>query len=631
MADVSSDILLRFDADTAKVLRKLAKVEQANDDIAQSADRTGKATESSLESITKWAVGLTAAYSSARKAIDFAVDGFKLMSEQSRLVAASSGANYKRVQDAASGLITKMDAMRISAELMNGSFGATQDDLEVVAEFMVNLRNEGHDMAEVMREVKRALVEANAEGLKKFGIQIKAASGSLEAHNAILDEFRRKNAEAGGDVLRFGDEMTIAHNKLTDSFDQFRMAAGRLAVALTPVVDRLAQIVAKMAEFVEAGSAIQLSGLASADATIRERLDTLRPELKSVVVEEIESRRAAGEFGGLEQFVSDVRYKTGGFKFFSSEEADVMSIFVASIKRHTMELNRQIAILEGKEDPLIAELGIAGKGVGKGRANGGDNDRDKGRGMPKGGIVIENMQVTAGAGVMGGIIGGAEGGAGALPDLGGGLGGAVLAAMIDEEEAQRRKEAFDQLVAGVQSGLGKIGLSLESLQTSAVSSWDAVITGSMSAGEAMKSFFAETIRGISNHLFAKALEESALAIASLAIYDFRGAAQHGEAAALAGAGAALTGVIASQMGAGGGGRRSIPSGGGGVPGSSSLPGSATGSIAGGGTGRGTDTERVIIVGSPFDDDPRRTRRRIHESLENVRRDVFSSERVVEFA
>lgn len=113
----------------------------------------------------------------------------------------------------------------------------------------------------------------------------------------------------------------------------------------------------------------------------------------------------------------------------------------------------------------------------------------------------------------------------------------------------------------------KIGLLAESFSvfTGALQSgFDAWVSGSKSAKEALADVFKATITGLASTMFAHALEEGALAIGSLAAQNYHGAAMHGAAAAKYAAAGIGIGAIARAINGGGGGGGGGGAGGGGA-------------------------------------------------------------------
>lgn len=142
-------------------------------------------------------------------------------------------------------------------------------------------------------------------------------------------------------------------------------------------------------------------------------------------------------------------------------------------------------------------------------------------------------------------------------------------------------DQFDLYAQGFQMLSGAVGASL--------SAW---IDGSMSAGQAFKKFIGEALKGLAVQMSMEALKHGAYALGSLAFGDFRGAAQHGQAAGLFAVGAAAAAVAAREFGTG----AKAPAAGGRAP-------NVTGA-RGGGT---REPERIIVYSDAFAEDNARGR------------------------
>jgi hypothetical protein len=172
---------------------------------------------------------------------------------------------------------------------------------------------------------------------------------------------------------------------------------------------------------------------------------------------------------------------------------------------------------------------------------------------------------------------------------------------IDEFNAYA--EAFGMLTGGV---------------TSAMDAW---ISGSMSAGEAVKKFIGTALKGLASQMAIEALKHGAYALGSLAFGDIGGAGRHAAAAAAFGAGAAAAAVAAKQMSSsgssasGGGGGGSSSGGSGGAGGSTSAPsGSADGDS-------GKSRPVYILMGDSFSSDsPRMRSIRANEAMDKALRE-----------
>ena len=129
---------------------------------------------------------------------------------------------------------------------------------------------------------------------------------------------------------------------------------------------------------------------------------------------------------------------------------------------------------------------------------------------------------------------------------------------------------------------------------SAVSSgYEALITGSESAGKAMKRIIGQSIMAEGSRMLIMALREGAMAVASLATQNYPAAAMHGKSALMFGAGAVAAGVAARARGAGGS--------------SASAGAGASGVGAGGGSSDNAPRNTTIVLGHGWDDESPRQR------------------------
>jgi hypothetical protein len=141
-------------------------------------------------------------------------------------------------------------------------------------------------------------------------------------------------------------------------------------------------------------------------------------------------------------------------------------------------------------------------------------------------------------------------------------------------------------------------------QQSATQAFSAIVTGSMSATQALRQFAAQGILAEASVMFATSISEGVKALVSLAIFDGRGAGAHGLASAKALGAAVALGAIARALGVGG-----------------SLPGAgaATGGFHGGSAAGGGQqvVHRTYFIGDSFTgDSPRKNAARMKRTLRN---------------
>lgn len=157
------------------------------------------------------------------------------------------------------------------------------------------------------------------------------------------------------------------------------------------------------------------------------------------------------------------------------------------------------------------------------------------------------------------------------------------------DEINGYKTAFEGLTGAVTAGM------------------QAWISGSESAGTAVRKFLGDYLSGVASQMAIEALKEGAAAIASIAWYDYTGAAMHAKAAAAYVAGAAAAAVAARALGGGGSGGGASSSAGGGGSGGGGVSLAAQReqqreAMA------GRQTNVTIVMGDASDDSTPRMRR-----------------------
>lgn len=194
--------------------------------------------------------------------------------------------------------------------------------------------------------------------------------------------------------------------------------------------------------------------------------------------------------------------------------------------------------------------------------------------------------------------------------------GDITAGMMAPGSAERQPTILQRMFGEAEEidGYTRAWGTLESAVTAG---YEALVTGSESAGAAIKKVIAQSIMAEGSRMMVKALREGAEAIASLAEYDYPAAARHGLAAAKFLAGAAAAGVAASALGGGGGASAGAvgAGGGGGSPGYRPT------------TESGPQTN-IYVIGDSYGEETARSRslrferqRRMAQSYESPPRDM----------
>lgn len=192
----------------------------------------------------------------------------------------------------------------------------------------------------------------------------------------------------------------------------------------------------------------------------------------------------------------------------------------------------------------------------------------------------------------------------ALGDLSGGYrGDGKFHALTDSRSSS---DKFLEKIFGPPEEFDAYTTAWSTLETAVTSGYEALITGSESAGAAIKKVIASSIMAEGSRMLVMALREGAMAVAALATGNFASAAAHGKSALMFGAGATAAGIAASALGGGGAG-----SVGGTNP--STLP---TGAATVRDREEGTRTHIIIGQGWQDEDTPRQRAHRFAKSAVN---------------
>jgi hypothetical protein len=179
---------------------------------------------------------------------------------------------------------------------------------------------------------------------------------------------------------------------------------------------------------------------------------------------------------------------------------------------------------------------------------------------------------------------------------------------LNQAEKDQEKDAMEKIVGPIKQ-FDEYAIGFGMVQDAATSAYEAIVTGSESAGAAMKRVVAQGIMALGKDMLVRSLQEGAWAIADLAKGNIPGAAAHAKAGAMFLAGSVAAGSIAAGLGVGGGG------GGGGYAAAGGIGGGARGA----GEGPARNASLTVVMGDGFSDDsPRYRARRVRRAINQAR-------------
>jgi hypothetical protein len=568
---VDSKVVIAVDAETEGARRNMellrAQQQHFAAEVVKGLESQNKKLEDSISKWAKVAVGIgtaVAAFKFAKVAMDEYARG-------ADLAAATQGVRIEGLRKAARGLRTDMDLLTFAAKTNAGAHKLTQEQMELAVAAMEVYEDRGHETAEVVNAITDALVKGKAKGLQQFGVAVEETKDKSQQFAAVIKALRKDVDEAGTQADVGADAWKRHGVSFTNSMSQIKQSIGEIVVAMTPLVGLVADMTTGVVDFIKWSQR-------SALFNIYEKSNEQFQRSFNQISEDTDFRGGALYSAG--SAMSDPLGHGGPRGAAGAEAPNPFSIE----KREQERIARILKLLRVKKQRK-AGGGGGGSNV-RGDATAADEE------MIADLVANQNSlapRVTAG---MGGLDSSAFGAS--LDTMYGSQG----TANVDQRYAafQARNQNSSKLAAM----FGPIEefdvyTNAWSMLTGAVSTAvDAWVTGSMSAGKAVKMFFAESLRGMAIELAVKALREGAEAIAALASYNYPAAALHGKAAAAYTIGAVAAGAGARLLGAGGG---STVGGGAAAPTTSAAPAAAA------------QAERKVIIayGDDFADDSPRKR------------------------
>lgn len=514
MLDFTSKVLTLFKADTSDMKAGLKELQGEEKKLAQTQldaanqrnagydswiDKMGKANQA-LELVTK--------------AVTVGREAFNAYADDLRLRAAAGAVSIDKLRAASLGLRTEHELLTFAAQTQHGAFKLTEEQMITAQRAMVALTRAGFEQEEVVKKVTEALVKANGGGLDDFGINLKSNGSDLENFNELMDALAKKAAGVDASTGTAAEGVQRMGVTMSDAVDQMKKSLGELVAALTPLLNALAQAVGLIAR--AAGGVLQgndpMAAAKQALATQKRIMDAI----------------AGG--GTNEQMMA--RFAASGGT--ASGPAGTWGSGAGTFDEGTAA-----TFLQRYGFGAPAKRGPRGRG-------------DVGNLVGIGGY----DQVGAPIGFGSTIYGSAAG-------IGGADGFDLMAPLLEKQKAltadwqtrlaaqQGKKTSFLESTFGKVEEFNAYGKAFDLLTGSVSAGLTAWIDGSMSAGQAMKKFIGEALKGLASQMLVESLKHGAYAIGSLAFGDVRGAGQHAAAAAAFGAGALAAGVAAKQLGGGG--------------------------------------------------------------------------------
>lgn len=628
--DLTKRVLMVYKADTASAQADIKKLSLTQKEHASALkkdlDTQNIGLEAQIGKYASYAAKAVAAYA----AIKVGIESMEYYYDKQEIRERAQGHSMEALRAATRGLVSETELLKLAGASNNGVMKLSSDQLVTMTKAMDVLGERGYDTAKVMADFHDFLQTGKAKVLKDYGFQVDEARGSMEQLKQIMEQASVVAGEHASLVDDAGDSWARAKVTMGDSLDSFRESVGRLMDAVSPILEKMLGLVTMV---IEGWSQIfELGADVVNSVSISGNTDQGASDMASDALKRQRERWADQQLDDM----IEANKKT--------------KAFLATASKEDLALAREQGAKIG-EALGSSVYAAASRGIGTVRdwVRAG-NKKDKGKGS-KGGsgkadveVLVEFVFEDPSAAIDARAKRDAETYAkrlrayGETTDAMRGEDYATgqFSANIDElpqlmQTAEELQASYAQFNAGRTQSVFRemfgdpeeINLyasGFNMLKDASVAAFQAVMTGSMSAGAAFKKMMASQMMTLASTMFGRSIYEAAAALGSLAGMDYRGAAAHGAAAAKYAAGAILLGSIAASMGGGG----SAATGGAG--GNASVGPSTRSAAVAQGDGAGSGRNISIIVGDDFADDSPRKRQQKAERL--VKMGLRSSREVV---
>lgn len=618
LSEIGKNVVIRYHAETAAAQAKVRQLQKTQEKHAgalktqQEAEIAGL--ESKIAKYAKYAMYAGAAFA----AVKVSIEAMSYAFDQQELRERAAGHNIDALREATRGLVSETDLLKLAQSANLGVMKTSADDLIILAKAMDVYKERGYDATKVAQDFGEYLQTGKAKALKDYGLQIDEARGSLAQYRQTMEQLNvvaREQAqieEDGGDRMQQRKiQIEDATAKLKESFGTMVAAAEPL---LTFMVETITMILDGWRQILDLINSVDIGG--SLARTTDENLRSMVSDLDR----EYAARRS------LDRAIEEQAAIRAG-------NARTTAFLASATPAQLAEAREQGARFGGAlRDGAVGAVGTLAdwmRGSGK-KTKGGKGG--KGGGAVRVPIVfttvddVEIDMLTGRAAAEDAAAREAEQAAALRSRFGrsssldvegfqpSGFNAPELQTAIDAAgelqriaaESYQSTDSILKKMFGEPQEFEAYAEGLGMLQNAGRAAFEALITGSGSAGEAFKAMIAQNMMSLASEMFGRSIYEAAMAVGSLAMYDFKGAALHGKAAAMYAVGAGALGMIGSQLGGG----AVVSKGAGGAAATgSSLP-STTSSAINSAPSDVRGRSVTVVVGDDFaDDSPRKRQQR----------------------
>jgi hypothetical protein len=607
---ITKRVLTVYSADASGQRQELVKLEIEVDKLKDKEEDANKKRTGGLREAIQAIGEVGRAYSTLSHVAGEAFDLMKDAAERSRMETAAQGAELDKLKTAAGNTRSEMELLTFAAHAQHGAMKLNEDQMEMAQRAMRQLGREGFDLTQIQDGITTAITKGSAKSLKELGFSMEEASDKGNAHAQVLEFLAGKAAKLDTSYTTTSEGVQAGSASMTDSLDQVKEAAGRLATNLLPLVKALADLGAGAANFIDKiskdtneGKMARLAGGGDTMAGLMNRMHSLSQNGMLGDVSEGDVMVAIQGSNGAKDMIDRLRkqglsmqsiaklfdyhgdgsgneaahndFAQGGEKqqaiqkaateytdkLLDAASSALQSAFSAGVKRETVKheqvfrdpdvITKLQRYVGSRIDDIVNDAVAAVAGV---HMNMGDEAQFRrwsnlpGSPSNDNRTALQKIEAVTGKGSAG--LGGLS------PELrdttqeeqefSAQAAADKTAALAAKNE---RKTKFLEGTFGKLSEFDAYKQAFGALSGAVGSAMGAWIDGSKSAGAAFKEFIGQALKGLAVQMEIEALKHAAYALGSLAFGDFSGAGRHAIAAAAFAAGGIAAGFAAKELGA----------------------------------------------------------------------------------
>lgn len=626
--DLTKRVLMVYQADTKQAQANIKQLSLTQKEQAAAMKRDLDAQNAGLESqIAKYAT-FAAQAAVAYGVIKTGLSSMEFYYERAESRQKAQGQNIEELKRSFRGMVSETELLNLATAANHGVMKLSSDQLVTMTQAMDALGERGHDTAKVMSDFHEFMQTGKAKALKDYGLTIDEARGSAEQLKQVMTQLNVVAREHNANDMEAWDKWARTKTEFKDSVQGLQESLGKLVATLQPILSMIADGWKNIFEVVNLGIEWYEDKLDNFFGTTKmeaeaKRLGELAKVTTEAVNQEIDHMRAAQDAALAET------------------ERRIAQTWVSLMTPHWQTRMNAVGeylgkgLGDGMSKGMMSFLGMLGIDSDKSNDVGASKPKSFG---PKIKITFEtetpdlekmkaqrekyvealkkeyDQQMAESMTEFQGL--GFSGQIDPMPAM------QSAKELMDSYEQfnNKRSQSAIRSIIGDPEELNLYASGFTMLKDASVAAFQAIMTGSESAGAAMKKVLASQLMQLASSMFGKAIYYAAEAVGYTVMGSWGQAGKAAQAAAMYATGAVALGGIAGKLGGG-----ASAGAGGATAGGSAGPRTLSAAIP---SGQVANNGRAVtvVVGDDFADDSPRKRQQKAERMVNL--GLRSSQEVV---